>query len=65
MATAVDIISYLNQAPETNAPKQNNDASNDFEKVFSTVSKNYNDNNAHKDTDNKVKTTTDSDKNRN
>lgn len=63
MATAVDIISYLNQAPETNAPKQNNDASNDFEKVFSTVSKNYNDNNAHKDTDNKVKTTTDSDKN--
>lgn len=57
MATAVDIISYLNQAPETSSPKQNNDA--DFEKVFSTVNKNYNENNTPKDADNKVKSNAD------
>lgn len=57
MATAVDIITYLNTTPETSAPKQNNNA--DFEKVFSTVNKNYNDNNTSKDSDNKAKSTTD------
>lgn len=57
MATAVDIITYLNKTPETSSPKQNNDA--DFEKVFSAVSKNYNDDNTSKNTDSKAKNSTD------
>lgn len=63
MATAVDIISYLNPAPETNVPKHNNEASDNFEKVFSEVSKNYSDDNSPKNTDNNVRNTPDSNQN--